>query len=279
MSERELQEVEEDLSTVQGSHVPELKDQRLKLLAELQKLRSDEGTHSSRIHEATERLKDADREREVVRKKLGKTNTSTINYDLAKEAQVVFSTIIDRLRHEELKKVSVEMNRIFLSMIGSEGEKSQFGLIQSAELTDEFDIMVYGPDKHRLNPDQDLNGASRRAITLSFILALTKISEVEAPNIIDTPLGMMSGYVKQSVLINTIKEGSQVVLFLTHDEIKGVEEILDRHAGRVFTLTNPAHYPKMLLNKPEVSDSRVVRCECDHRGSCDVCERKSMELV
>jgi DNA sulfur modification protein DndD len=277
-SEKDLQDVENDLSSVQDSHVPELREQRARLFAHLQKLRSDEGIDSNRIDEAAERLKDADREREVVRKKLGKTNTSTINYDLAKEAQLVFSTIINKLRKEELKKVSIEMNRIFLSMIGSDGEGSQFGLIQSAELTDEFDIMVYGPDRHRLNPDQDLNGASRRAITLSFILALTKISEVEAPNIIDTPLGMMAGYVKQSVLLNTIKEGSQIVLFLTHDEIKGVENILDKYAGKIFTLTNPAHYPKMLVNEPHVSDSRILRCECDHHSSCNLCERKSMEL-
>jgi DNA sulfur modification protein DndD len=141
-------------------------------------------------------------------------------------------------------------------------------------LTKEYDIRVYGPGGIELNPDQDLNGASRRAITLAFILALTKISEVEAPNIIDTPLGMMSGYVKQSVLRQTLKEGSQIILFLTHDEIKGVENILDEFAGKIFTLTNPAHYPKMLKNPQNVSDTRVLRCECTHRQICSICERK-----
>ena len=62
-------------------------------------------------------------------------------------------------------------------------------------------------------PDRDLNGASRRALTLAFILALTKVSEVEAPNIIDTPLGMMSGYVKRSVLMTAIRESSQLELY------------------------------------------------------------------
>ena len=95
-------------------------------------------------------------------------------------------------------------------------------MITRAELTEDFDIMVFGPNGHPLNPDQDLNGASRRAITLAFILALTKVSQIEAPNVIDTPLGMMSGFVKRSVLRRTVTEGSQVVLFLTHDEIAGV---------------------------------------------------------
>ena len=97
-----------------------------------------------------------------------------------------------------------------------------------------------------LNPDRDLNGASRRALTLALILALTKISEVQAPNVIDTPLGMMSGYVKRSVLTTAVRESSQLILFLTRSEIADCEEILDAESGLVVTLTNPAHYPVML---------------------------------
>ena len=66
-----------------------------------------------------------------------------------------------------------------------------------------------------LDPDNDLNSASRRALTLAFILALTKVSGVEAPNVIDTPLGTMSGYVKLSVLQTAIRESYQLILFLT----------------------------------------------------------------
>src|SRR5262249_47926790 len=125
-----------------------------------------------------------------------------------------------------------------------------------------------------LNPDRDLNGASRRALTLAFILALTKVSDVEAPNVIDTPLGMMSGYVKRSVLKTAIRESSQLVLFLTRSEIADCEDILDAEAGRVITLTNPAHYPRMLVNDPEVNERTVLRCKCNHRQECPLCQRR-----
>ena len=115
---------------------------------------------------------------------------------------------------------------------------------------------------------------SRRALTLSFILALTKVSEVEAPNVIDTPLGMTSGYVKRSILRTAIRESAQLVLFLTPDEIAGTEEIIDEAGGVVLTLTNPAHYPKMLVNDPGVAERKVLRCECDHRSVCQLCERR-----
>ncbi len=51
-----------------------------------------------------------------------------------------------------------------------------------------------------LGTDLDLNGASRRALTLAFILAFTRVSGVKAPNVIDTPLGMTSGIVKRAML-------------------------------------------------------------------------------
>jgi len=178
----------------------------------------------------------------------------------------------DRITSEELGKVSELMNEIFLEMIGSDPE--QGAIIRRAEISAEFDIIVYGPNDRTLNPDRDLNGASRRALTLAFILALTKVSEVEAPNVIDTPLGMTSGYVKRSILRTAVRESAQLVLFLTHDEIAGTEEILDEAAGTIYTLTNPAHYPKMLVNDPGVSELRVLRCECDHHSVCTLCERR-----
>ena len=134
------------------------------------------------------------------------------------------------------------MNSVFLEMIGADPE--QGAIIQRAEISRDFDIIVYGPSDRTLNPDRDLNGASRRALTLAFILALTKVSEVEAPNVIDTPLGMTSGFVKRSILRTAVRESTQLILFLTHDEIAGCEEIIDEAAGMVFTLTNPTHYPE-----------------------------------
>ena len=192
--------------------------------------------------------------------------------EVTKDVESVLRSAYERITGEEVAKVGSLMNRIFLEMIGADPE--QGAIIRRAEVNPQFDIVVYGPSDRTLNPDRDLNGASRRALTLAFILALTKISEVEAPNVIDTPLGMTSGFVKRSILRTAVRESTQLVLFLTHDEIAGCEDIIDQTASVVFTLTNPAHYPRMLLNDPAVEERKVLRCECDHRSSCDLCERR-----
>lgn len=192
--------------------------------------------------------------------------------EVTQDVKRVLENSYNRITNEELAKVSDLMNTIFLEMIGADPEQN--AIIQKTKISKDFDILVYGPDGRTLNPDRDLNGASRRALTLAFILALTKVSEVEAPNVIDTPLGMMSGYVKRSVLKTSIRESSQLVLFLTRSEITDCEDILDTEAGQIITLTNPAHYPRMLVHDPMVNERTVLRCECNHHRECPVCQRR-----
>ena len=196
---------------------------------------------------------------------------------VAQDLEQVYSNAIETMKTKELQKVSNSMNALFLDMIGA--DPSQRSIITCASITQDFRIVVFGRYDHPLDPAQDLNGASRRALTIAFILALTRVSEVEAPNVIDTPLGMMSGYVKQAVLKLTSRQSSQLILFLTHSEIAGCEDILDERAGRIYTLTNPAHYPKILVHDPRVDDTRVLLCSCGHRTHCQVCERHEVAVL
>jgi DNA sulfur modification protein DndD len=192
--------------------------------------------------------------------------------EVAHDLQQILSNALETMKTTELQKVSEKMNSLFLDMIGA--DPSQRSIIARAEITSDFRIVVFGRFDNPLDPSQDLNGASRRALTIAFILALTSVSEVEAPNVIDTPLGMMSGYVKREVLRLAAEQSSQLILFLTHSEIAGCEDILDQRAGRIYTLTNPAHYPKILVNDPGTNDIGVLLCDCDHRDHCDQCERR-----
>lgn len=196
---------------------------------------------------------------------------------VANDILEVLENSYSRITNDELKKVSNLMNQIFLEMIGSDPE--QGSIIKEAFISEEFDIIVYGPQKRTLDPDRDLNGASRRALTLAFILALTKVSVVEAPNVIDTPLGMMAGYVKRAVLKAAIRESAQLILFLTRSEISECEDIIDEKAGIVITLTNPAHYPKILLNDPGITEMNIIRCSCNHRSECQICARRKDAVI
>ena len=124
-----------------------------------------------------------------------------------------------------------------------------------------------------LDPDIDLNGASRRALTLAFILALINVSGEKAPNIVDTPLGMMSGGVRYDFLQQVLKHSHQSIMFLTRAEIMGVESLIDEYAGQQMTVTAAWHYPEYVANDPGTDLIESLRCDCDIRSSCERCER------
>ena len=105
---------------------------------------------------------------------------------VAKDLEHLLEKTLDTMRTRELEQVSDRMNALFLDMIGADAAEK--AIIRRAAITPDFRIVVSGPYDQPLDPSQDLNGASRRALTIAFILALAQVSEVEAPNVIDTPL-------------------------------------------------------------------------------------------
>jgi DNA sulfur modification protein DndD len=182
----------------------------------------------------------------------------------------VLKNTYETIEKSELPAVSEAMHRYFLEMVGG---GDQAALIQSAKVNEHYDIVVLGPERRTLDADRDLNGASRRALTLAFILALTEVSGVNAPNVIDTPLGMMSLQIKRAVLETAVSHCQQLILFLTRSEIRDIEDLIDRFAGRVITLSNSVHFPRFLKNRPSAASARTMRCGCSHRQICSLCER------
>jgi DNA sulfur modification protein DndD len=219
----------------------------------------------------SEKKKGVEREREQILRSRRKLSRQRANEQAASDLLAVLNGSIDVLRGEKLRTVSDEMNRLFLDMIIADPDQN--AIIRRAEITSDYDIVVTGARDRRLDPDVDLNGASRRALTLAFILALTKVSETAAPNIIDTPLGMTAGQVKRSIVKAAVRESTQLVLLLTRDEIHRIDDLLDEHIGSVCTFSNTAHYPLQLVNAPPFDDQRVMVCPCNHREYCVICER------
>ena len=264
---------EAELAAIPDTDVSKLRSQRNIHRAQMERFNSDRSRHRAELRTAEAELRTAKNRLQALIRRQGISNRLRGELEAAQDLETALRNAYDHLTQEELNKVSSKMNEIFLEMIVADEEQN--AIIRQTEITDEFEIMVYGTERRALNPDVDLNGASRRALTLAFILALTKVSEVDAPNVIDTPLGMMAGEVRASVLRTAIRESSQLILFLTPAEIAGCEDTLDSETARIMTLSNPAHYPAMLVNAPTNPMGGIARCECSHRKSCEVCVRKS----
>ena len=278
--EGEVKAVEARIEELPDTDVGFLKKQRRQLTELRENLSRERGRCEADLTRLNQEYDEAKAEWDKLVKDQNVSSQLRARLTAAEDVRDMIKSAYVAIEVTELPAVSAAMNRYFLDMIGADPENA---IIRKAEITPAYDITVYGPQDRRLDADRDLNGASRRALTLAFILALTEVSGVSAPNVIDTPLGMMSHLVKRASLSTAIDHAAQLVLFLTRAEIRDCEDLLDRFAGKVVTLSNTAHYPKMLTNKPTVSYRTVLPCDCSHREYCAVCERvtdaESSDLV
>ena len=271
--EKEQAALEVQLESIGDTNIQELRATQQNYTAQRDALNDTRIEHERELERLKERRRSlaATQKNLMTRDRRGKQVSARL--EATGDIEQILKNAYSRITDEELKKVSRSMNTFFLEMIGADAE--QGAIIQKAEISDSFDILVYGPNDQSLDPDIDLNGASQRALTSAFILALTKVSEVNAPNVIDTPLGMMDGFVKRSVLKTVIRESSQLILFLTRSEIKDCEDIITEAAGHIITITNSAHYPTILVNDPYIKEPQALRCECEDLGECKLCKRRT----
>lgn len=210
------------------------------------------------------------------------TNLDHINKNRADVANDIFRLIsgtLEKLKSEYVDHVAKRMNDIFLDIVGADPEEFS-AVFTKITINDSFDIIVHTQGGNTLDTDNELNGASQRALTLSFIWALMEVASRQAPRIIDAPLGMTSGSVKNrmvDLLTTPVRSKDlpyQIVLLMTRSEIRDIEDLINERAGECMTLSCSKDYPRDLVNNWG-SDYPIVRvCSCAHYQVCNVCIRK-----
>ena len=126
-------------------------------------------------------------------------------------------------------------------------------------------------------PPTEINGASRRILALSFVLALCKVSRTHAPLVADSLLNFMSGSVRTNTLRVTAETASQPILLLTGSDLESQNEVelVSQYGGATYTLTGQWQTGDQVGDVVNQTTDRQVSlvCRCGPREFCDVCER------
>lgn len=283
-ADQELRYCDEQLKKIDQADVTAKRQQRDSLKVALQEKEGQRRDVDLRELSVTDKVKALDDRFNQITKAEGKLSALRAQRTATSDILAVLSGSLEELNSVYLQRVSNRMSELFLEMVGADPDEGS--IFQGASITDGYEIVVHTVQGRTLDPDFEVNGASQRALTFAFIWALTEVSGVVAPRIIDTPLGMMAGAVKQRTVemisrprpVNSDpsvrpEPDRQVVLFLTRSEIAQVEKIIDDRAGGVVTFTNTDHFPTDLTNDPGTDRIEILTCACDHRHVCRVCQR------
>ena len=218
------------------------------------------------------------------------------HFETCEETATLLVRILERaytaIRDEQVNELSGEMNVLFGEMAANvvdddalEGSRhktsirmiAKVGLRSLEERGGEFEIFALN-SRGRSMPPTEINGASRRILALSFVLALCKVSRTFAPLVADSLLNFMSGSVRTNTLRITAKTTSQPILLLTGSDLESQSEVdlATHYAGATYTLTGQWQHIDYGGDVVHQNDARKVSlvCECGPREFCDICERK-----
>lgn len=197
------------------------------------------------------------------------------------------------IQTEQVNELSQRMNRLFAKMAANVSD-NDFAEVQQDKATlrmigevglrsvdrrpDDYEIYAFN-SRQRYMPPIEINGASRRVLALSFVLALCIESRTHAPLIADSLLNFMSGTVRRNTLRVTAENSSQPILLLTGSDLAAPSEveIADQYAGSTYTLTGQwdaidAGEGGDIVNWTDQRQVSLV-CSCGPRQYCNICER------
>ena len=217
------------------------------------------------------------------------------SFESYRDTAAVLVLILDRayatIRDDQVAELSNEMERLFAMMAqnvmdddGMEDDRPKATLRMIARVglqpvegdSNKFEIFALN-SRGRSMPPTEINGASRRILALSFVLALCKVSRTNAPLVADSLLNFMSGSVRTNTLKVTSETASQPILLLTGADLESEDEVrlASEYGGATYTLTGQWQHGDEPGDVVHLSDPRQVSllCSCGPRQFCDVCER------
>lgn len=208
----------------------------------------------------------------------------------------VLNSAYTTIQANQIRELSDKMDIIFAQMAGNVSEEdiineqytealkmiTRVGLRPLNNKADDYEIFALN-NHGRSMPSIQINGASRRVMALSFVLALSIESKTDAPFIADSLLNFMSGTVRTNVLRITATTSSQPILLLTGSDLQSSSEaeLVSRYAGATYTLTGQWDAIDAGKGGDVVNwtDQRLISlaCTCGPRQYCRICERKGQK--
>lgn len=221
--------------------------------------------------------------------------TEARGFESSRDTAEVLVLVLDRayatIRDDQVAELSTEMERLFAMMaqnvvddadMEDDRPKATLRMIARVGIQpvegdhDKFEIFALN-SRGRSMPPTEINGASRRILALSFVLALCNVSRTFAPLVADSLLNFMSGSVRTNTLKVTSETASQPILLLTGADLESEDEVrlASEYGGATYTLTGQWQHGDEPGDVVNLSDPRQVSvlCSCGPREYCDVCER------
>jgi DNA sulfur modification protein DndD len=211
--EAKLDDVSRELKGFPREEIQALERRRADIDADLQRFHIEIGSLGSKAEALSQTRKDLAKKIERARKEENKGKLLSQKLVLAKESADAISDIYRVFANEMRRKIEAKTKEIFHKLVWKEGH------FQDVRLDEDFNLEVIDRYGNPMKPE--LSAGERQVLSLSFITAMSRLSEDEAPIVMDTPFGRLSENHRDSITKHVPELAHQLVLFVTDTELRG----------------------------------------------------------
>lgn len=207
---REIDDVERQLRNAPQEEIAGLECRRAKFRKDRDTALEEQGTCKERIEQIDRRLKDILRRKLEAEEQEKKLALLGHKEELAQKAADAVTKIKAEFSEQTRQEIEAWTREVFSKLAWKQAH------FQDVQLDQDFRLEVI--DRWGLPTREELGAGERQILSLSFICAMVKVSGQDAPLVMDTPFGRLSGDHLSAVAENLPELTSQLVLFVTDRE-------------------------------------------------------------
>lgn len=210
--EEELDDVSRQLKGSPQEEISRLEKQRQDFRADIESYRLEQGTLDIRLETLDKEIAQLEKQIKRAKKDKSKERLLTRKASLAQRAADAIGEMYQIFADDMRKRIETKTKEIFKQLVWKDSH------FQDIRLGSDYNLEVI--DRYGLPARPELSAGERQVLSLSFITAMSRISEEEAPLVMDTPFGRLSSHHRNSITEYLPELADQLVLFVTDEELR-----------------------------------------------------------
>jgi DNA sulfur modification protein DndD len=210
--EAELDDVGRQLKGSPLEEISRLEQKRQGYLADIDSYLIEIGSLTERIEKLTKEIAQLEKAIARARKDEKREHLLSIKLDLAQRSADAIGEVYQVFADDMRQRIEAKTKEIFKRLVWKDSH------FQDIRLGPDYNLEVI--DRYGLPARPELSAGERQVLSLSFITAMSRISEEEAPLVMDTPFGRLSSHHRNSITEYLPELADQLILFVTDEELR-----------------------------------------------------------
>ncbi|NMC85962.1 MAG: AAA family ATPase [Anaerolineaceae bacterium] len=229
----ELDDVGRQLKGSPQEEIQGLENQRQNFLADIESYKMEIGSITTKVDQLEKEISKLENEIAKARKEEKQAILVAEKFDLAQRSADAIANMYQTFADDMREKIKVKTREIFKCLIWKESH------FKDIELGPDYNLEVI--DRYGLQARPELSAGERQVLSLSFITAMSRVSEEEAPLVMDTPFGRLSSKHRNSITEYLPRLADQLILFVTDEELRDQarENLTPRIGAEYYLVFNP----------------------------------------